>query len=92
MEEDEIHVIGVVLEHKNGEVFLASVYDEQDEAEERFLNLVGELVRRPSEGHYTVYDEITDNWVGIRIADIDVVTMLVDDEYLQLMLGGAEDE
>ena len=90
--EDEIHVIGVVLEHKNGEIFLASVYDGQDEAEERFLNLVGELVRRPSEGRYTVYDEITDNWVGIRIADIDVVTMLVDDEYLQLMLGGAEDE
>ena len=90
--EDEIHVIGVVLEHKNGEIFLASVYDGQDEAEERFLNLVGELVRRPSEGRYTFYDEITDNWVGIRIADIDVVTMLVDDEYLQLMLGGADDE
>lgn len=90
--EDEIHVIGVLLKHENGDIFLASVYDGQEEAEERFLNLVGEIIKVPSKERYTFYDEITDNWVGMRIADIDEVTMLTDDEYTLFAMGGEEDE
>lgn len=89
--EEDVHVIGMVIHHKNGEKFLVSVYDGCEDADSRFLAIVREVVM-PTKGRYTLFDEFVNNWTVINIEDIKDVDMLTDDDYLRLMLGGADDE